>query len=393
MHTRRYVLGSHRAGTALSLYSLAVSPPEDQEELFCSLHREHPVDEKSERHTCAPTMPALSLGRSVWDHGLFDQGLTVLRSAEKLNLGRGVLVVRLLASQPCEPSSIPVSGSLPVFRMCASCRTVSLVGVLSRGFTASAALAFRCCSTLTSLHLHRLSRPHSFEPPKYFHSLTTAVPTLDVKLRVVLLDWPAERKRCSSGVAICLWALTSRSEEDLPGASDRSMAALSHFTLQTDSSSDDQILVRLANPPTTLGATYVVTYFCPRWFPCLVNKIPEDDVYQEQIKLMSLFKLSATIGHTDRAALRRTCANVSGLMSSSLVSRGVAYTVDLMWPHSQKSGGVMSGERGGHAMGPPLLSTGSGSACRGAGEPQWRHEVEPRPAETTLPHEHVLQEL
>ncbi|KAJ8870211.1 hypothetical protein PR048_029227 [Dryococelus australis] len=116
------------------------------------------------------------------------------------------------------------------------------------------------------------------------------------------------------------------------------------------------------------------------------------NAWGQSVCSMSLFKLSVTIGHTDRAALRRTCANVSGVMSSSLVSRGVAYTVDLMWPHSQKSGGVMSGERGGHAMGPPLLSTGSGSACRGAGEPQWRHEVGPRPAETTLPHE-PLKEL
>ncbi|KAJ8871864.1 hypothetical protein PR048_028204 [Dryococelus australis] len=40
----------------------------------------------------------------------------------------------------------------------------------------------------------------------------------------------------------------------------------------------------------------------------------------------------------------------------------------------------------------PYVSAGSGSACRGAGGPQWRNKVGPCPAETTLPHEH-LQEL
>ncbi|KAJ8870631.1 hypothetical protein PR048_029654 [Dryococelus australis] len=62
-------------------------------------------------------------------------------------------VVRLLASHLGEP------GSLPDFRMWESCRTTPLVGRFSRGSPVSPVPSFQRCSTLTSLHPHRLSRP------------------------------------------------------------------------------------------------------------------------------------------------------------------------------------------------------------------------------------------
>ncbi|KAJ8895449.1 hypothetical protein PR048_000782 [Dryococelus australis] len=106
----------------------------------------------------------------------------------------------------------------------------------------------------------------------------------------------------------------------------------------------------------------------------------------------SLFKLSATVGHTGSAALKHVathvCKGVSGVMLSSLVSSGVAYTSVLMWSRSNKSGGVSVVAM---LCGLPYLATGSGSACRGAGEPQRRIEAGPCPGDTTSPHEHLKE--
>ncbi|KAJ8880215.1 hypothetical protein PR048_016681 [Dryococelus australis] len=46
-----------------------------------------------------------------------------------------------------------------------SCGTIPLIGGFSRRSTISPAIAFRCCSTLASLHFHRLSRPQCFSTP------------------------------------------------------------------------------------------------------------------------------------------------------------------------------------------------------------------------------------
>ncbi|KAJ8869934.1 hypothetical protein PR048_028945 [Dryococelus australis] len=54
------------------------------------------------------------------------------------------------------------AGSPPDFHMWDSCRTIPLVGGLSRGSPDSLALAFRRCSIITSPHPHRLSRPQLF---------------------------------------------------------------------------------------------------------------------------------------------------------------------------------------------------------------------------------------
>ncbi|KAJ8880925.1 hypothetical protein PR048_017398 [Dryococelus australis] len=76
------------------------------------------------------------------------------------NLGRGAVVVRLLALHQGEPGSIS-GGVTPSFYMWESCRTMPLAGGFSRGSPVSFALAFRRCSILTSLHPHR-SRPNLF---------------------------------------------------------------------------------------------------------------------------------------------------------------------------------------------------------------------------------------
>ncbi|KAJ8873916.1 hypothetical protein PR048_024752 [Dryococelus australis] len=66
------------------------------------------------------------------------------------------------------------AGSLPHSRTRETCRTMQLVGGFSRGSPVSLALAFRRCSILTSLHLHRLSR-HQFDVKiqNYFSSIVT----------------------------------------------------------------------------------------------------------------------------------------------------------------------------------------------------------------------------
>ncbi|KAJ8891898.1 hypothetical protein PR048_004454 [Dryococelus australis] len=128
---------------------------------------------------------------------------------------------------------------------------------------------------------------------------------------------------------------------------------------------------------------YIYTFELTAWKQCVCS--------------VSLFKVSVQIVRyrqphrwsSAEACWRRTRAKVSRAVSPSLVSRGVAYAIDLTWPRSRKSGCAMSGERGGHATGPsPYLSVGSGSVRRGAGQSQRRNEAGPRPAETTPSREH-----
>ncbi|KAJ8871734.1 hypothetical protein PR048_028070 [Dryococelus australis] len=87
------------------------------------------------------------------------------------NRGRCGVAVRLLASHLGEPGLIPGEVA-PGFSQ------VGIVpfGGFSRETPASPTHAFRRCSILTSLDLHRPSRPRCYEPPNSLHSLTRIKP-------------------------------------------------------------------------------------------------------------------------------------------------------------------------------------------------------------------------
>ncbi|KAJ8870258.1 hypothetical protein PR048_029279 [Dryococelus australis] len=71
--------------------------------------------------------------------------------------GRGGLVVRPLASHPCEPDSIP-NGVAPGFSLVGNVPDDAMVGGFPRGFPVLPAFALRRCSKLTWLHPHRLHK-------------------------------------------------------------------------------------------------------------------------------------------------------------------------------------------------------------------------------------------
>ncbi|KAJ8866142.1 hypothetical protein PR048_033666 [Dryococelus australis] len=90
---------------------------------------------------------------------------------------------RLDCSPPTKANRVKLhAGSLPDVRKRESCRTMPLVGGFSRGSPVSPALSFRCCSILTSLHPHRLSRAPCQEPPKFLHSPNDIVRNLVIAI-------------------------------------------------------------------------------------------------------------------------------------------------------------------------------------------------------------------
>ncbi|KAJ8866127.1 hypothetical protein PR048_033651 [Dryococelus australis] len=80
-------------------------------------------------------------------------------------------------------------------------------------------------------------------------------------------------------------------------------------------------------------------------FKCMLNKIIEISVDRRVFSRISRFPALSS----QRPSI---FTPITLIGSQDLAC--VAYTIDVMWPHSQKSGDVMSGEYGGHAMSPPL---------------------------------------
>ncbi|KAJ8868896.1 hypothetical protein PR048_030437 [Dryococelus australis] len=107
--------------------------------------------------------PAISHQSCRQLHGLCHDEKTAAAVVERLNL-----------SSTKENQVQSPAGSLLYSRMWESCRTMPLVGGISRGSPVSSGLAFQRCSILT-FHPHRLSRPRSKATggANYFCSLCT----------------------------------------------------------------------------------------------------------------------------------------------------------------------------------------------------------------------------
>ncbi|KAJ8875863.1 hypothetical protein PR048_023766 [Dryococelus australis] len=104
----------------------------------------------------------------------------------------------------------------------------------------------------------------------------------------------------------------------------------------------------------------------------------------------SLFKLFATVGHADGAALKHVATHMcKGFRRIELAPRvkrrGIRHRSDVA-PTARSQVSVVA-----MLWGLPYLSTGSGCACRGADEPQRRNKAGPRHAESTSPREHLKE--
>ncbi|KAJ8869504.1 hypothetical protein PR048_028495 [Dryococelus australis] len=102
-------------------------------------------------------------------------------------MGRGGIVVRLLASDLSEPSSTPGLVTLNI-HMWESCWAMPLVGGFSWGYPVSLALTFRRCSILSSLRPHRLSTPEIGCASRLLVSIGWSIITIQEHLNGVFRD-------------------------------------------------------------------------------------------------------------------------------------------------------------------------------------------------------------